>query len=485
MALVHPVPSGINEEGRPMTTKLAMATLIAATLLATGACRPDGATGPAHADDGAAHDDHQDEQAAHGPESGDWCAGHAVPESACTLCNPELIPAFQAKGDWCAEHQLPESVCPICRPQPGAAAASGTTHGDGSDEGPTDGTRVRLATAEAIRAAGIRTATAVAAPGERTLAAPARIAYDAARVALVNARSSGVVQRVIADVGTSVRRGAPLAAIQSAGLGADESRLLAARSSFEIAEANHARMQSLHEDGITPERDLWTARQELESARAELTATQAALRMVGTTTNGDGSYLLASPLGGIVTRRMASQGELVAAESTLFEVVDPSKMWAEVDIAEQDLALVRRGQRVTLHVDAAGGREFAGEIAYVAPEVDPRTRTARARVPLDNLDGLLRAHMFAEARIAVPRDGKTVLVPLEAVQRARTVEIVFVRLADELYEARRVVRGSCEGELVAVMGNVHPGDEVVTQGSFLLKTETLKDSIGAGCVDDH
>lgn len=410
------------------------------------------------------------------------CEEHGVLEAVCTKCNPALVPVFKARGDWCEEHGFPESFCPICRPDRGGRPAIDVSI---NDEGPADGTKVRLATPEAIQAAGIRTVSVVEAASDRTLTTTARIVYDAARVAVVNARSPGVVERVIADVGTTVRRGDPLAVIQSAGIGAEQSRTQAARSRAQVAEANHRRAESLRADGIAPERDVLAARQELDAARAELAAAQAALRMVGSPAESNGMYTLRSPLSGVVTRRNVTQGELVAAESALFEVVDPSRMWAEVDVPEQELALVRTGQRATIHVQASGDGEHAGEITYIAPEVDPRTRTANARVPLDNADGVLRAHMFAEARIAVPRSNVAVLVPLDAVQRARTVDLVFVRLSEGLFEARRVRRGAQEGSLVAVTGNLQAGDQVVTEGSFLLKTETLKESIGAGCVDDH
>ena len=77
----------------------------------------------------------------------------------------------------------------------------------------------------------------------------------------------------------------------------------------------------------------------------------------------------------------------------------------------------------------------------------------------------------------------SVVVPRAAVQRARSVSLVFVRLADDLYEARRVTVGTGADDVVSVSGRLRAGDDVVTDGSFLLKTETLKDSIGAGCCD--
>ena len=111
------------------------------------------------------------------------------------------------------------------------------------------------------------------------------------------------------------------------------------------------------------------------------------------------------------------------------------------------------------------------------------TDSAKGRISLANPDAALRANMFAHARIAVAGSRLSVLVPREAVQRARGAQIVFVRLTEQVYEARRVVPGPAEGGLVAVEGRISPGDRVVTDGSFLLKTETLKEGIGAGCCD--
>lgn len=92
--------------------------------------------------------------------------------------------------------------------------------------------------------------------------------------------------------------------------------------------------------------------------------------------------------------------------------------------------------------------------------------------------------MFGEARI-VSDDGRlAVALPASAVQRVRDTSLVFVRLKPAEFQVRRVELGPREGDLVEVTRGVRPGEEVVAQGSFILKTETLKDSIGDGCTDD-
>lgn len=411
-------------------------------------------------------------------ESVGFCSEHQVLEAVCTKCNPKLVPVFQAKGDWCAEHGFPESFCPTCHPERGGKPAV-----DVADDGaPADGTKIRFKTKETARRAGIATVPALEQPGQAIVVAVARIAYDATRVAQVNARAPGVVRAIHVDVGTRVGRGAPLAEIESATVGADQSRVLVARARLDVAEANYRRAKDLLDEGIVPAKDVLLAQQELEGAKADLEAALMALRIVGT--NGaDGTYTLIAPLSGIVTQRNSSIGALVDIEQTLFEIVDPASMWAEIDLPEAHLSDVQVGQSVVLSIDGLGGREFAGRIDYIAPAIDPRTRTALARARLANPDGVLRANMYGRARITVEEARNSVVVPRGALQRARGVPVVFVRLAEDLYETRRVQVGLGHGDQIDLVHGVHPGELVVTEGSFLLKTETLKESIGAGCCD--
>lgn len=411
---------------------------------------------------------------------GALCKEHGVLQAVCTQCNPALVNVFKAKGDWCEEHGFPESFCPLCHPERGGRPAVDV---DTSNDGPADGTMVRFRTKDTARLAGIEVSKAVEQPTRRELEVTARVVYDAARVAQVNPRMPGVVRALKADVGTALRAGDALVLIESADVGAEQSRLQAARSRLELSEGNYKRVETLHADGITPERALLTARGEREQARAEVRAAQGALGMVGAGADGPGRYTLTSPIAGVVTQRNVTIGRLVDRDDLLFEIVDPSAMWIDLDVPEGDLPLVAAGQSVSVTLDGLPGRELGGTLSYVAPAIDLQTRTAVARLPMKNVDGVLRANQFGRARIAVSDPRAAVLVPRSAVQRARGVSLVFVRVAADAYEARRVSVGPASGDRVSVSGRVAVGDDVVTDGSFLLKTETLKESIGAGCCE--
>lgn len=452
-----------------------LAPLLGLALVTLAACRKD----DTHAPSGLAS---ASPQAAPDPAAEGKLCTHGVLEVVCPKCHPKLAAVFQAKGDWCAEHGFPESFCPICHPERGGKPKADVAAKPG-DKAPADGTLVRLKTTETARLAGIETQKAVERPNTGGVVVPARLAYDATRLGQINARSPGVVRALKVDVGSVVKKNDPLVVIESAAVGADRSRLKAAEARVAAMKKNHERVVALQQSGFSAERDVLAAEQDLETAKAERAALVASLSILGAASGSGGSYTLSAPLSGVVTERNATVGKLVGLEEVLVEVVDTSVMWAELDVPEAELGQVALEQAVSLEIQSLAGRTFRGKITYLSPAIDPSTRTVRARAPMDNPDGALRANMFGHARITVSPSAVSVMVPDASVQRAKDVHLVFVRRADNEYETRRVELGVREGNLVEIRKGVRPGEEVVTTGSFLLKTETLKESIGAGCCD--
>lgn len=454
-------------------------------LLALAGCRgePAGTSGRSEAAPGA-----QGGTTSQASE-GEICKEHGVLEAICPKCNPKLAAVFQAKGDWCAEHGFPESVCPTCHPERGGRpAVDVSAKGDAKaseGEAPADGTKVRFRTKETAHVAGIQTARAVERQGGGGgILATAKLTYDATRLAQVNARSPGVVRALRVDIGAKVKKGAALAVIESAQVGADRAKLQSARARAELAQKNYEREGMMQKEGVSSARSLLEAGQELEAAKAEHAALASALSIVGASGGAGGTYTLTAPLDGVVTQRTAMVGKLVGIEELLFEIVDTSAMWAEIDVPEVELSAVALGQPVVIALDSLRGKELKGSISYISPAVDPHTRTATARVALENPDGALRANMYGQARVLVGGSRTAVVVPASAVQRAKSVHLVFVRRAEDEYEARHVELGEREGDRIELTRGIRPGEEVVTQGSFLLKTETLRESIGAGCCAD-
>ncbi|RYZ06260.1 MAG: efflux RND transporter periplasmic adaptor subunit [Myxococcales bacterium] len=431
--------------------------------------------------------EHQHSSGSHAPTSsakpaaapvGDgMCEEHRVLEAVCTQCNPKLIPVFKDKQDWCEKHGFPESFCPSCHPERGGRPAAEVS----ADAAPADGTRIRFKSKQTATIAGIETARAAVRPNQAALVAPARVAYDATRLALVNARSPGVVRELKVDTGSKVKKGDALMTIDSAGVGADRARLVAARARVRVADESFRRESQLETEGVSTRASVLRAQQELDSAKSEEAALAASLSVLGASSQGVGGYTLTAPLSGIVTDRQINVGRFVGTQEVLLQIVDTTEVWAELDVAEPDLPAVRVGQSVALTFEGLPGHELGGVISYVAPAIDPHTRSAKARVPLQNADGMLRANLYGQARIAAGEGRSGVSVPRAAVHRVSDVPLVFVRLADDEFETRRVQLGASTDAYFEVLEGVQVGESVVTTGSFLLKTETLKDGIGAGC----
>jgi cobalt-zinc-cadmium efflux system membrane fusion protein len=406
---------------------------------------------------------------------GDWCAGHGIPESMCTKCNPSLIAGFKASGDWCAGHGFPESVCPLCNPLPPPSA-------DGVPFSAVEGRTVRLASPGLEEAAGIRSVTARLVRSAPGVECPVRIAFDSDRIADVRSTVPGLVRRVFVRPGDTVKPGEALFELESARVGEVQGVWQTARERVRAARINLDRLRELRRDDVASARQVEIAEQELAAAKAQAETAETMLRLAGAPRAAPaGSFTLTAPLGGTVVERPAVVGLLAAEATSLATIADTSVMWAFCHVLEADASRIALGDRVRLTVDG-GDRVVEGEIAWIAAAVDPRTRTVTARADVPNPDGRLRANQFGRALIETGAAVEAVTVPRAAVQRVGDEEVVFVRLAEGLYESRAVQRlGS--GELVRVAGRVAPGEAVVTTGAVFLRTEMMPGSIGAGCCD--
>lgn len=412
----------------------------------------------------------------------DWCKEHAVPESKCTKCDPSLVAKFIAAGDYCREHGYPATVCPYCHPDLVRAA------GHDPPRFPEPGTLVRLASAETKREAGIETERVERRPLARTLDVVGRLEFDRNRHATLSARFDAVILEVRVDVGDEVAADQPLVVLASSAVGAEQARLSGARARIETARRALERERRLAGRGISARRSVDEAEQELAAARAEASAAEAALGVAGSMIGEGGRYALTAPFKGRVVARAVAPGKTVASGEALIEVADLGTMWAELNVPEAHASEVRTGQRVTMVLEGNTAQRTAaleGPIARIGATVNANTRSVLVRVQLPNPGGHLKAGTFVRATIAVEGEHDAVLVPRASVQRAQGAAFVFVKKDDTVYEPVPVEVGSSTGDSIEVVSAaLIPGTEVVTTGAFLLKTEILKESIGAGCCEE-
>ncbi len=440
------------------------------------------------------------------------CVEHGVPEALCARCHPFLVKAFKVENDWCAEHGVPESQCTICNPAL-VANKSAEVHEPlpkqiqliaAPEEAPrstrppsvtckNNTLRIRFNTPEIARQAGLEFVQVERRPLTATVTCNAVVAYDGNHYARVTPRAPGIVREVAKDLGDAVKAGDVLAVIESAELASATAEYLQATARLNLWEKNHERTHELVKQGISAAKEDLEAEARLEESRLSLATARQKVKSLGLKKEeieslseegqSDGLLAMRAPFSGIVVERSAVVGEAVDTMRPLFAIADTSRMWAILDVYENDLSLIRLGQPIVLTVGGVRGESFAGAITWISTQLDARTRTLKTRAQIENPDGRLRANMFGQAIVKLREGEERVIVPKAAVQWDGCCNLVFVRQSDQLFTPRKLRLGYAAEDAYEVLEGVEPGETIVTQGSFLLKTELLKGHIGAGCCE--
>ena len=374
----------------------------------------------------------------------------------------------QSEGDLCPEHDVPETECGICKPDSLAKLST------------SQGVKVRLTSIDSASIIGIQSATPKVGEITEGVDCYAEFAFDQNRLAQIVAPVGGILQDVSADLGDRVRERHVVARIWSAAIAEAMAKAVLTHQTLD-------RERKLHADRITSEKDL----QEAEAAHRAACQQARTLGFSEEDIEGmrsrpnEAVYLeVRSPFAGEIVERTAVRGALVEAGRPLFTLADRSTVWAMLSIPDATLALVAVGQRVELRADSLPGKTFVGTLTWIGPGVDERTRMAQARAEMQNPDGLLRNKMFARARIVTRSSKSTVLVPASAIQKVAGKTVVFVKLADDLYEARVVDVGTRQGTEVEIKSGLDPDEPVAVARGFALKSQLLISRLGAGCADD-
>jgi len=250
---------------------------------------------------------------------------------------------------------------------------------------------------------------------------------------------------------------------------------------------------TLDGQGSTSEQPVLEAQRSVSVLAAQRRAAHDQLRVLGldpaaiqkVVDEEDTSGLLAvtAPFAGVIIDRQCTLGEMKTGDNVLFAIADISLMWAILDVKEADLPRIRMGQSAILDLAGLRGQRFAGMVTWLSTQIDRRTRTLKVRVTVDNPDGLLRAGMYGSAEVTIRDRANSLILPREALQWDGCCNLVFVRHSDLLYEPRKVKLGYETDRFYLVDSGLRAGEEVVTTGSFLMKTEIMKGNIGAGCCE--
>jgi len=298
----------------------------------------------------------------------------------------------------------------------------------------------------------------------------ARLAVNEDVTGRVGAPVAGRVTAVLADIGTPVSAGQPLARIDAPDLAQAHAEVQEAEANADLKRRAAERAQTLYAGDALAKRDLEAANAEAQSAGAELTRARLRLGNLG---GGDGTALpLRSPVSGYVLDRQLEPGQqLTAGQSPLFTVTDPKRLWLLVDVPESAIGRARVGEDVAFEVNAFPGRRFTGRIARIGLAVDPGTRRIQVRADVANPDLALKPEMFAHARL-VTDDGQTAIrVPNAALFEIGLRSYVFRVEGPGKFRRVPVTVAVRDDDVSWITSGLNPGDRIVGEGALLLNAQ--------------
>jgi len=317
----------------------------------------------------------------------------------------------------------------------------------------------------------------VKAPLERTLRLSGAVAYNGFRTAPVISPVGGPVSRVMVVPGEHVHAGQPLLYVSSPDYSVSRSAYIKARDAFQLADRVYKRDQDLLAHKAIAQADLETAESARAQAEADLQSSEQALRVLGITdpeklanSAPSAEVPLLAPLAGEIVERLCSPGQLLqAGASQCFTLSDMSTVWVLVNIYQNDVAEVRVGDEVSINNESYSG-VVRGKIAYIAPSLDPATRTVQARIESNNPGERLKKDMYVTAllRAGVIRDA--LVVPDTAVLRdSENMPYVYLQTGSNQFARRVVSIGQSQDGKTQIQAGLQAGDKVVGDGSLFLQ----------------
>jgi cobalt-zinc-cadmium efflux system membrane fusion protein len=321
-----------------------------------------------------------------------------------------------------------------------------------------------------------------------------KIAIDEDRSTPVFSPYTGRVTRLLVRPGDSVVKGQPLFVIEAADTVQAQNDYIAAmtslnkaQSAVDLAQIQDKRAKDLFEGKAVPLKDyqqsqatLIQAQNDLRSSQTALEASTNKLHILGFTDEDIATFrqkgrinpesTVFAPIAGTVVQRKVGPGQYVStgASDPVYVIGDLSTVWLTAFVRETDAANVSVGQDVTFNVMALPGRPLSARINYVSTAIDPATRRLLVRATIDNKDGQLKPEMFANVTLYSASDHPAVGVPKQALIYEGDKVRVWVAHDDKSIELRNIKPGLTNGDLVEVMDNLKPGEQIVTKGSLFI-----------------
>ena len=289
------------------------------------------------------------------------------------------------------------------------------------------------------------------------------VVVDETRLAYVQVRTSGYIQKVFVDATYRyVRKGQPLFTIYSP-------ELVSAEREYLLAKQSQRRMAQSTDPSVVAD----TASL-VDAAATRLKQWDVPAREIArleSTGKVQQDLEIDSPVSGYVIEREALPNKYAQPDTRLYTVADLSSIWVFAQVFQNDLGRLKVGGPATLTVDTYPSRSFVGRVDFIYPDIDMSTRTARVRLVFPNPDLKLTPGMFVNVALAIPM-GEQLVIPASGVLQSGTRAVAFVDQGAGTLEPREIELGTRIADDFIVLKGLRAGEKVVTSANFLIDSES-------------
>ncbi|MAC13560.1 MAG: efflux transporter periplasmic adaptor subunit [Alcanivorax sp.] len=307
---------------------------------------------------------------------------------------------------------------------------------------------------EVVNNLGVRTATVGSGSLNLDVKTVGYVQYDENRLVHISPRVEGWIETLhVKAAGDPVRQGDPLYALYSPTLvNAQEELLLALKRDNPVL------------IGAAVERLL-----ALQVPRADIDRLRKTRKVSQTIT-------VAAPQSGVLDNLAVREGMFVKPGLSLMSIGQLEHIWVIGEVFERQASLVKTGDQVRMRLDYLPGRDWLGQVDYVYPSLNAKTRTAQIRVHFDNPDDFLKPGMFAQMVIETQAGAEALLIPREALIRTGSQARVVLALGDGKFKSVAVEVGRVGERQVEIQSGLKEGERIVTSAQFLIDSESSKTS---------
>ncbi len=386
----------------------------------------------------------------------------------------------------------------------GSVSAGGTgKHPDKPAEGGAEANDIVKISPEDQKRGGIQTAYVLVQRMSRTISVAGQVVLDEQHTSHLGTVADGRITAVDVLPGAAVRRGQVLGSLHSHTVHETVGALVQAyaavdrqRGAVVFAKQAQERYHHLYsiqaaslEESQRSDQEVLQAQKMLVDAEADVHMERehlSELLQVSPDSLRPGNLYnrelvpIRSPIDGVVIARYISVGQVVGTGFVAFDISNLATVWVTASVNQQDLALMHQGARADVVTAGYPDQVFPGRVAMVGDTLDPQTRTVPVRVVVANPGTRLRPGMFATAHIAEPATRDAVFVPEDALQNINGMTVLFVTGDGVTFQARTVNVGTRSMGKAEIVDGLKPGDRIVVNGAFMVKSEMLKGTMGEG-----